>query len=80
MTNKELVEQAKNLSAARDNLQMAIDYLDMVSASVNSGDTWAGAFFSQTTALETLLKTCKMLLIRLWQLAMSFIPKMKIRR
>ncbi|MGY5275213.1 hypothetical protein ACW9VW_10135 [Lactiplantibacillus plantarum] len=45
MTNSELVEQAKNLSVARDNLQMAIDYLDMVSASVNSGDTWAGAFF-----------------------------------
>ncbi|MCG0906132.1 hypothetical protein IMAU10382_02859 [Lactiplantibacillus plantarum] len=45
MTNSELVEQAKNLSAARDNLQMAIDYLDMVSASVNSGDTWAGQLF-----------------------------------
>ncbi|KZU85187.1 hypothetical protein [Lactiplantibacillus plantarum] len=45
MTNKELVEQAKNLSVARDNLQMAIDYLDMVSASVNSGDTWAGQLF-----------------------------------
>lgn len=45
MTNSELVEQAKNLSVARDNLQMAIDYLDMVSASVNSGDTWAGRLF-----------------------------------
>ncbi|MCM2627182.1 hypothetical protein NDQ52_02850, partial [Lactiplantibacillus plantarum] len=45
MTNSELVEQAKNLSVARDKLQMAIDYLDMVSASVNSGDTWAGQLF-----------------------------------
>ncbi|WP_436705626.1 hypothetical protein [Lactiplantibacillus argentoratensis] len=45
MTNKELMEQAKNLSVACDNLQMAIDYLDMVSASVNSGDTWAGQLF-----------------------------------
>ncbi|MCS6156317.1 hypothetical protein [Lactiplantibacillus plantarum] len=45
MTNSELVEQAKNLSVARDNLQMAIDYLDMVSASVNSGHTWAGQLF-----------------------------------
>lgn len=45
MTNSELMEQAEKLAAARDNLQMAIDYLDMVSASVNSGDTWAGQLF-----------------------------------
>lgn len=45
MTNKELMEQAEKLATARDNLQMAIDYLDMVSASVNSGDTWAGQLF-----------------------------------
>ncbi|XSE70240.1 hypothetical protein ACPT8J_07430 [Lactiplantibacillus plantarum] len=45
MTNSELVEQSKKLEAAYDNLKMAIDYLDMVSASVNSGDTWAGTFF-----------------------------------
>ncbi|WP_203181055.1 hypothetical protein [Lactiplantibacillus pentosus] len=60
MTNSELMEQAKNLSAARDNLKMAIDYLDMVSASVNQGNVWAGRlffadhrqddYFSQTTA------------------------------
>ncbi|MCG0676898.1 hypothetical protein IMAU80009_01556 [Lactiplantibacillus plantarum] len=45
MTNSELMEQAEKLATARDNLQMAIDYLDMVSASVNSGDTWAGKLF-----------------------------------
>ncbi|ALO02880.1 hypothetical protein ASU28_00160 [Lactiplantibacillus paraplantarum] len=45
MTNSELVEQAKKLSVARDNLKMAIDYLDMVSASVSGGDTWAGQLF-----------------------------------
>lgn len=45
MTNSELMEQAEKLATARDNLQMAIDYLDMVSASVNSGDTWAGQLF-----------------------------------
>ncbi|MBO2709646.1 hypothetical protein [Lactiplantibacillus plantarum] len=45
MTNSELVEQAKKLSVARDNLKMAIDYLDMVSASVNSGNKWAGRLF-----------------------------------
>ncbi|ASL80451.1 hypothetical protein [Lactiplantibacillus plantarum] len=45
MTNKELVEQSKKLEAAYDHLKMAVDYLDMVSASVNSGDTWAGRLF-----------------------------------
>ncbi|USR87959.1 hypothetical protein LPKW2_02545 [Lactiplantibacillus pentosus] len=45
MTNSELMEQAKNLSVARDNLQVAIDYLDMVSASVNQGNVWAGRLF-----------------------------------
>lgn len=45
MTNSELMEQAEKLATARDNLQMAIDYLDMVSASVNRGDTWAGQLF-----------------------------------
>ena len=45
MKNSELMEQAKKLSAARDNLQMAIDYLDMVSASVNSGNKWTGQLF-----------------------------------
>lgn len=45
MTNKELVEQAEKLSTARDNLKMAIDYLDMVSASVNQGNVWAGQLF-----------------------------------
>ena len=45
MKNSELMEQAKKLSVARDNLKMAIDYLDMVSASVNSGNKWAGRLF-----------------------------------
>lgn len=45
MTNSELVEQSEKLEAAYDHLKMAVDYLDMVSASVNSGDTWAGTFF-----------------------------------
>lgn len=45
MTNKELVEQSEKLETAYDHLKMAVDYLDMVSASVNSGDTWAGTFF-----------------------------------
>ena len=45
MKNSELMEQAEKLATARDNLQMAIDCLDMVSASVNSGDTWAGKLF-----------------------------------
>ncbi|MBU7488464.1 hypothetical protein [Lactiplantibacillus pentosus] len=45
MKNSELMEQAEKLATARDNLKMAIDYLDMVSVSVNSGDTWAGQLF-----------------------------------
>ncbi|SPE04696.1 hypothetical protein LAP8965_00161 [Lactiplantibacillus plantarum] len=45
MTNKELVEQAEKLATAHDNLKMAINYLDMVSASVNQGNVWAGQLF-----------------------------------
>lgn len=45
MTNQELVEQAKKLSAAHESLTMAINYLDMVSASVNQENVWAGRLF-----------------------------------
>ncbi|WP_076655363.1 hypothetical protein [Lactiplantibacillus plantarum] len=56
MTNKELVEQAKKLSTAHDNLKMAIDYLDMVSASVNQGNVWAGQLFFKNNRAENVVE------------------------